>query len=117
MNNDIPQTIHWQFLRQGTTGPVIRLVPMDQRLTIVEDEASITSELTLQRVILLDAGTYTCVTSNPTQLSIQANDSATLTVEGNFISKLKFVRPKVVGYKYSLAQLHVHVHVHVATCS
>ena len=57
-------------------------MPVDGRLKIVSNDSTITSELTIQSVMLMDAGMFTCVTFNPNQQSIESTSSVTLIVEG-----------------------------------
>ena len=80
-SSDIPQIFFWLFMREGSSD-LVRLGPIDGRVRITENEDSIVSVLTLQNIMPLDAGTFTCVTTNPDQPSIRASSSVTLTVEG-----------------------------------
>ena len=68
-------------MREGSSD-LVRIVSVDGRVQITDNEDAIISVLTLQNIIPSDAGTFTCVTINPDQPSIQESSSVTLTVEG-----------------------------------
>ena len=80
-DGDIPQILFWQFLQEGSN-ELSGVAPIDGRVQIIDDEDDIISVLTLLNVMPSDAGTFTCVTSNPDQPSIMESSSVTLTVEG-----------------------------------